>query len=258
VMDSCYNIHMNNHYIYIWKEQGVAGSGLPFYVGQGTHESDRNEKYRRSIQTHYTNNKVYSFGQHKANKLARLGTPHVIEILYDDLTQDEANKLEKTLISRLGRRLDNTGILCNISEGADFKPHSNSEIYRKWLKARRARTEEIMNDPILYDKWYNALVEANGQKIEYNGIVYSSKVALAKHLGIGYECLNSRLRDGVKLDADVKERKKEFEFEGVIYSSRKELCRVLGLSISTYKYRIANNIPLDRKLNEGKGKYDRV
>ena len=52
----CYNIGMNNHYVYIWKEPGVAGSGLPFYVGQGKHNESNGfrSKYKRAHAKHKT------------------------------------------------------------------------------------------------------------------------------------------------------------------------------------------------------------
>ena len=84
---------MDNKYIYAWKEQGIAGSGLPFYIGQGTHRV--NSKYPRAYAIHYsgTQNGRLSYAQRKvtldrfndpikkAEWYNKFNTPEVIEKL---------------------------------------------------------------------------------------------------------------------------------------------------------------------------------
>lgn len=231
----------SRHYVYAWKEP----NGTPFYIGQGTKEFDRVEKYRRAYSNrHYFRNGVASYAQNKANKLAKLGTPHVVEILFDDLTQSEADNIEKELIIKYGRVCEGTGSLCNISEGGDFRPHKDPIVYERWLKAKRAKTAEIMNDPDQHEKWKNALVEANGKKITHDGIEYPSITELAKKLDISPITLSHRIRNNIDLQKPVANRRTTFEYDGKIFKSRKEMCCFLGINISTYKYRLKHGLDL--------------
>ena len=226
------------HYIYIWKESGVAGSGLPFYVGQGKYQySHGKSKYIRAYSTHLINKgKRKAYCQNKADKLAKLGTPHVVEILYDNLTIDEANELEKLLISRLGRISIGTGILTNLSEGGEVNPMNCPDIRKKqlagvntdshkarmseisksrslepgWLEWNRNMMTEKMNDPEYYKHWYAKFTsEENieklrsthgGTKIVHNGIEYRSIRELARVLGISSQLLRFRIKNNIPFD----------------------------------------------------------
>lgn len=229
---------MNHHYIYVWKEQGIAGSGLPFYVGQGTHQS--HARYPRAYAKHLDSNQKgrLSYAQKKANKLARLGVPHIVEILHDNLTQSQADEIEIQLVARLGRKVNNTGILYNISGGGDVNPMHDADIRAKHLaimqsnehreafkvkishifteayrEAKSAETRERLNDPVKKAAWYakfntpetiermrSKQADISGKPIEYKGIVFRSKKELARHLGISSQLLSFRLRKDIPLD----------------------------------------------------------
>lgn len=229
----CYNLDMNNHYIYVWKEAGVAGSGLPFYIGQGKHQRS---KYVRAHAIHWNANKRLAYCQNKANKLAKLGTPHVVEILYDNLSIEEANRLEILLIKRLGRINIGTGILTNLSDGGEVNPMNcpivrqkqldavNSPEHRAnksakskanslkpgWLEWNRNMMTEKMNDSEYYSEWYSKFTsEENieklrsthgGNKISHNGIEYRSIRELARFLGISSQLLRFRIKNNIPYD----------------------------------------------------------
>lgn len=53
----------------------------------------------------------------------------IVKILYDNLTEKECKEKEIELISKFGRIIDRTGVLCNISGGGEgrFKDKSNNK-----------------------------------------------------------------------------------------------------------------------------------
>ncbi len=221
----------NDHYIYAWIDPNT---NLPFYIGQGKYQSKA--KYARAYAKHFNSNTRLAYCQNKANKLARLGTPHLVEILYDNVTQSIANELEESLIFIYGRRNTGTGILCNLTDGGETNP-MNCEIIRKkhlyavnmpahianksakakanslkpgWLEWNRKMMTDKMNDPVYYESWYkkftsNENIEKlrathGGNEIELNGVRYRSVRELARHLGFSPQLLRFRLKRGIPLD----------------------------------------------------------
>jgi hypothetical protein len=73
----------------------------PFYIGIGKTEKRAYEKIKRNQFWH--------------NIVAK--TDYEIEILFDNLTWDEAGEKEKEFIKLYGKRDDNTGTLVNITDG---------------------------------------------------------------------------------------------------------------------------------------------
>ena len=236
---------MNNHYIYVWKEQGICGSGLPFYIGQGTHQySHGKSKYHRAFATHLDNHQKdnFSYSQKKANKLSREGFPHVVEILYDNLTQNESDNLEKTLIKRLGRKINHTGILYNISEGGDKNPMHIPQI--------REKHAEIMKT-----KEHSDNIKKSFKKFSESGESYKKYIENKRNFMIKnfenpeytekYYAMYESEEHIEKLRIAQKSTSKEIEFKGVVYRSKNELARFLGISKQLITYRLKNNIQLD-------------
>lgn len=79
-------------------------NGEVFYIGIGTEKRP------------YSKNNRTKFWHDIVNK-----HNYVVEILYENLTYEEANKIEIELISFYGRRFNKTGTLCNITEGGGGK-----------------------------------------------------------------------------------------------------------------------------------------
>jgi hypothetical protein len=93
----------------------------PFYIGIGDTEkrayikSNRNEYWKRISKKGYE-----------------------VEILFTNLTWDEACKKEKEFISLYGRSNNNTGILCNLTDGGD------GSVGRKpWNFGKKTSQEQI-------------------------------------------------------------------------------------------------------------------
>lgn len=112
-------------------------------------------------------------------------TNYSVEILYENLTREEACNIEKSLISYYGRKCNNTGILCNFQKGGDnwdicnmnkeqkstiSKTHKNkkvSEISRKKMSLAKKDIYYLNNNPnskkvvnIETKEIFNTLVEA--------------------------------------------------------------------------------------------------
>jgi hypothetical protein len=79
----------------------------PFYIGIG---SGIKGIYKRA----YNKNGRNIFWKRIKNK-----TDYRVEILFDDLTWEEACEKEKEFIALYGRRNINTGILCNMTDGGE-------------------------------------------------------------------------------------------------------------------------------------------
>ncbi len=79
----------------------------PIYVGKGNDERLRDHLYLK------TNNILNS----KINKIRELGLYPIIEKYIDNISDDEAYKIEIELISKFGKIVDNTGTLCNYCDG---------------------------------------------------------------------------------------------------------------------------------------------
>jgi len=78
-------------------------TGLPFYVGIGKHHYRSTRKWGRNP---YWNNIVKNFG-------------YYVEILYDNISYENALDIEKLLIKKYGRKDNGTGILANMTDGGE-------------------------------------------------------------------------------------------------------------------------------------------
>lgn len=221
----------NNHFIYAWVDP-ITNS--PFYIGQGKHQP--RSKYARAYAKHFNRTRKNAYCQNKADKLSRLGNPHKVEILYDNLTIEMANELEESLICIYGRINNGTGILTNLSDGGEVNPMNDPIIRKKqleavnspehranksakskansqrpeWIEWNRNMMKAKMNDPEYYSKWYDKFTsEENieklrsthiGHSIEFNGKIYRSKRELARFLGISSQLLLFRLKNNIQLD----------------------------------------------------------
>lgn len=110
-----------NYFIYAHYRED---SGEIFYVGIG-----RKHKGRLHSQIYQ---RAYQCSSSSRNYLwIRCYTKHgrTVRILYDNLTEKESKEKEIYLISKFGRIIDRTGILCNISGGGEgrFRDRSNNK-----------------------------------------------------------------------------------------------------------------------------------
>lgn len=103
-------------------------NGLPFYIGKGKGKRDQS-KHRNPYWKNISNKHGF-----------------IVKRLAENLSEVEAWDLEKKLIAKYGRLHNNTGCLCNLSEGgegASGVTHS-AATKEKWSKAKKGKTwEEI-------------------------------------------------------------------------------------------------------------------
>lgn len=265
----------NNHYVYIWKEPGVAGSGLPFYVGQGTHM--KGTKYFRSVERHVSkcivNGKAINrrdarptFCQKKADKLARQGTPHEVVIHSDNLTQEEANELEILLISRLGRRDLGTGLLCNLTDGGHSNNFSSPITRANHLKAVRSdenrdRVSKWVNDRLKDPEILKTHLETldkhrKRRKVDYCGKEYCSIAELSDELGIKQATVLRRINAGKDPSKSMEGNKRKITYNGIEYDSLTELAMAYGMSYGMLQVRLKSNIPLNAPHHAKKIKWE--
>lgn len=103
-------------YVYVWKKP----DGTPFYVGIGS--TPRRMKPHNKGHRNKTCLEI----------LQQIGVDNVVVELRYVTDADAAKRLERELIAKYGRLLDNTGTLTNIAKGGEF--HLPSQETTKKLK----------------------------------------------------------------------------------------------------------------------------
>jgi hypothetical protein len=109
----------------------------PFYIGIGSDNEYKRANTNTRRNKHWIN--ISKFG-------------YEVDILFDDLTWDEACVKEKEFISLYGRKDKNKGSLCNLTDGGDgclgrivtFSEESK----RKMSEARKGKKPYIITDEI--------------------------------------------------------------------------------------------------------------
>ena len=102
----------------------------PFYIGIGKFE-------KRAFFTH-NRNKFWN------NIISK--TEYEVQILFDELTWEQACDKEKEFITLYGRKNNGTGILCNMTDGGDGKLGNKYNVGRKHSEeAKRKMSEKSKN-----------------------------------------------------------------------------------------------------------------
>lgn len=118
---------MKKYYVYLFLDKSKSGKFIyddlefeyePFYVGKGTGDRIKSSLLDRES----------PFKVSKINKIKHLGGEIISIKLYENLENDESLKIEKMIISKIGRRDLGLGTLVNQTDGGDGRlssPHSN-------------------------------------------------------------------------------------------------------------------------------------
>jgi len=110
-------------YVYLHRKQT---NNEVFYVGRGKIATDR-DRYRRPYakksRTRQWHNTVKKYG-------------YIVDIVHDNLTFEEANKLEVFYINRYGRRDLNKGSLVNLCDGGRGGENIAEDVRRKISKSK--------------------------------------------------------------------------------------------------------------------------
>lgn len=94
---------MNDFYVYAW----LKPCGTPFYIGKGRGRRDK---------VTARNNPIFS---NILNKIKRSGEEPLVIRVHQDIAEDEAFELERSLIRQYGRKNNGTGILANLTDGGE-------------------------------------------------------------------------------------------------------------------------------------------
>ncbi|MCR4330810.1 MAG: NUMOD3 domain-containing DNA-binding protein [Patescibacteria group bacterium] len=131
-------IELRKYYVYVLKRPDKLdeyGEPLIFYVGKGA--GNRSNVHTRDSEVR--NNRTY---KSRMIKMLFANKQHpIIEIVFDKLTEPEAFEKEIELIAKYGRKDNNTGILCNLTDGGEgssgcSRPRS-AETRRKYSEAMK-------------------------------------------------------------------------------------------------------------------------
>lgn len=97
------------YYVYIYVDPT---DGQPFYVGKG-----KGNRYKQHLRL-----RSYDKNELKKNKIKKIldsGKEPIIQFYAKDLLDEESIIIERQLISKYGRRNNNTGILTNMTDGGE-------------------------------------------------------------------------------------------------------------------------------------------
>jgi hypothetical protein len=108
----------NIFYVYIYKYP----DGTPYYVGKGS-----KKRYARHLLDAKANRNQKSWCVRVTKKIIDSDQEPIIEKVFENLSNENALKIEKELIKRYGRRDNKTGILTNLSDGGESYPTNLSE-----------------------------------------------------------------------------------------------------------------------------------
>lgn len=156
-MTTYHDLNPQGYYVYQYIDPR---NNLPFYIGKG-----KKKRYLRHLfETHENteNKKKWAYIQGLRNK----NIEPLIEIVVDNLTEQDAIKLEDTLIHQYGRKdLDPDGILTNICFGINPPRH-------EWDDERRNKQSEIIKNITnerkhggKYEDGYNRLKDSQSRMI---------------------------------------------------------------------------------------------
>lgn len=150
-----------------------------FYVGIGS------DKYYTRANDYHNRNK---FWQNITSK-----TDYRVDIIADNLTREEAGIIERKLIKEIGRKVNNTGTLCNLSDGGECgaKGSKRSDEFR-------INASERMKNRIVSNETKNNMKNAIRVQIinTYTKVIYNSITSAAESIQINKHTLYGKLFRG--------------------------------------------------------------
>lgn len=130
-----------NFYVYLLLDPTTC---QPFYVGKGTG--------RRMYEHYRTRSRLTNpLLKNKLSKLADSGLKPIYERVLINATEDQCFVLERELIAKYGKKVDGSGILCNLTDGGEGNTASHTTEQRQKrserMKGHRG-TLPILNRPV--------------------------------------------------------------------------------------------------------------
>jgi hypothetical protein len=205
----------------------------PFYIGIGEKESRAYSKHGR--------NEFW-------NKIIKK-TNYKVDILFDDLTWEEAQEKEKEFISIYGRRDLGTGILVNLTDGGENPPkmfgHKFNLGRKQSQQTRKKRSESLMGRTFSEEtrKLKSDIAKSKGQKPSFKGYKHSEESKkLIGELGKGRTCseeTRKKLSEAKK--GKTPNNAKSVVINNITYKSVSDASNDLGLLRRTISQRIKSN-----------------
>ena len=138
---------MNNYYVYVFLDPSKEGNFKyadivfkyePFYVGKGVNDRIKITKVI---------SRCSGFKKSKLISLKNKGIKPIVEILFENLSNEKSIEIEKSLISKIGRRDLKLGPLTNLTDGGEGRingrnsPESNEKARISIIKTNQRKRE---------------------------------------------------------------------------------------------------------------------
>ena len=171
-------------------------TGKPFYVGKG--HDYRDSSHLKPSNWKSPNDTCNPFLYNKIKSLMESGNPPITKRIHENLSEDDAYRLEHEYIETHGRRFVDGGTLFNISEQSGGsskgvpKPWSEEAkaYYKLWCKSQRKYDpsyQDLYEDYIVKGKTRKKIAEENGvsavlvkQRLKQLGITKPKSVQYPK------------------------------------------------------------------------------
>lgn len=177
-----------DYYVYIYLNQLKEGEWIfkghtfnyqPFYVGKGTKKRDKSHLYPSNLKkVSYKNNIIKKI-------LKELGEEPIHFRLYENLTNEEAIRIEAELIEHFGRINTETGILTNQTDGGEgvnnfadkniSKPWARKKVYQYELNGEYIREWESIASVDLGGMYTSNISTAIKKSGTFAGYIWSFK-----------------------------------------------------------------------------------
>lgn len=126
---------MNTFYVY---QLRLANSEHPFYIGKGVGTRCNSHLKYFSLKSINRKNGIIKSAKAK-------GIEVKVEKLHENLAENDALEIEKTLISRYGRLDKGTGILANMTDGGDGVRGNNGALNSMYGRKHREESKALMS-----------------------------------------------------------------------------------------------------------------
>jgi len=131
----------------------------PFYVGIGR---TKRSLFHIKEATSKSKNIVNPYKTRVIKNLIKRGLFPSIQFIYEDISRDEANNIERDFIRTFGRIIDNSGILTNITEGGDGGDTISNNINKENILKKFRERSKGKNNPM-----FGKLGESNPNSCKY-------------------------------------------------------------------------------------------
>lgn len=139
---------------------------IPFYIGIG---KDINRPYNKKDRSNFWKSIIGK-------------TEYTVEILFDNLTKEEAINKEIEFINLYGRIDLKTGYLCNMTCGGEGTGKLNEDL--EWLRRRKIKRTLTGKKKSVVSKIKSCISQKNRMPVTIKGIEYPSLRQAALVLGI--------------------------------------------------------------------------